>query len=87
MHVSKYQGSVGSAFDDELDTEVVHWLPLRKYNLERKFSSLLTLAWASLVAQIVKNLPVIHETWLDPWVICLKCSEKCLTCKVTFRKI
>ena len=25
-------------------------------------------SWASLVAQLVKNLPVIQETWIDPWV-------------------
>ena len=25
-------------------------------------------SWASLVAQLVKNLPAMRETWLDPWV-------------------
>ena len=24
--------------------------------------------WASLVAQMVKNLPAMPETWVDPWV-------------------
>ena len=24
-------------------------------------------SWASLVAQLVKNLPVMWETWVDPW--------------------
>ena len=24
-------------------------------------------SWASLVAQMVKNLPVMQETWFDPW--------------------
>ena len=24
--------------------------------------------WASLVAQMVKNLPAVWETWFDPWV-------------------
>ena len=24
--------------------------------------------WASLVAQVVKNLPPVQETWSDPWV-------------------
>ena len=25
-------------------------------------------SWASLVAQLVKNLPAVQETWFDPWV-------------------
>ena len=25
-------------------------------------------SWASLVAQMVKNLPTMWETWVDPWV-------------------
>ena len=25
-------------------------------------------SWASLVAQLVKNLPAMHETQFDPWV-------------------
>ena len=25
-------------------------------------------SWASLVAQLVKNLPAMRETWVDPWV-------------------
>ena len=25
-------------------------------------------SWASLVAQLVKNLSAIQETWFDPWV-------------------
>ena len=25
-------------------------------------------SWASLVAQLVKNLPAMWETWFDPWV-------------------
>ena len=24
--------------------------------------------WASLVAESVKNLPAMKETWFDPWV-------------------
>ena len=24
-------------------------------------------SWASLVAQLVKNLPAVQETWFDPW--------------------
>ena len=28
----------------------------------------LWLFWASLVAQLVKNLPAMLETWEDPWV-------------------
>ena len=24
--------------------------------------------WASLVAQMVKNLPAMQETWFNPWV-------------------
>ena len=24
--------------------------------------------WASLLAQTVKNLPAVQETWVDPWV-------------------
>ena len=24
-------------------------------------------SWASLVAQLVKNLPAMQETWVDPW--------------------
>ena len=24
-------------------------------------------SWASLMAQLVKNLPVMRETWSDPW--------------------
>ena len=24
--------------------------------------------WASLVGQMVKNLPAMHKTWFDPWV-------------------
>ena len=24
-------------------------------------------SWASLVAQMVKNLPIMQETWFDPW--------------------
>jgi len=30
--------------------------------------ALLYLSWASLVAQMVKNLPAMRETWFDPWV-------------------
>ena len=29
---------------------------------------LLLHSWASLVAQLVKNLPAKQETWFDPWV-------------------
>ena len=29
---------------------------------------LLHYSWASLVAQMVKNLPAMWETWFDPWV-------------------
>ena len=25
-------------------------------------------SWASLVAQMVKNLPAMWETWFDPWI-------------------
>ena len=25
-------------------------------------------SWASLVAQLVKNLPAVQETWVQPWV-------------------
>ena len=25
-------------------------------------------SWASLVTQVVKNLPTMQETWFDPWV-------------------
>jgi len=25
-------------------------------------------SWASLVAQMIENLPAMQETWLDPWV-------------------
>ena len=25
-------------------------------------------SWASIVAQLVKNLPAMWETWFDPWV-------------------
>ena len=25
-------------------------------------------SWASLVSQLVKNLPAMWETWFDPWV-------------------
>ena len=25
-------------------------------------------SWASLVAQLVKNLPAVWETWFDPWI-------------------
>ena len=25
-------------------------------------------SWASLVAQLVKNLPAMKETWINPWV-------------------
>ena len=25
-------------------------------------------SWASLVAQLVKNLPAVWKTWFDPWV-------------------
>ena len=25
-------------------------------------------SWASLMAQLVKNLPGMWETWIDPWV-------------------
>ena len=25
--------------------------------------------WASLVVQMVKNLPAVWETWFDPWVV------------------
>ena len=25
-------------------------------------------SWASLVAQLVKNLPAMQETWINPWV-------------------
>ena len=25
-------------------------------------------SWASLVAQLVMNLPAMQETWFDPWV-------------------
>ena len=25
-------------------------------------------SWASLVAQLVKNLPVMWETWFNPWI-------------------
>ena len=36
---------------------------------ERKqFSLNPRLGWASLVAQLVKNLPAMQETWFDPWV-------------------
>ena len=33
------------------------------------FNFLITMnrKWASLVAQTVKNLPVMWETWVDPW--------------------
>ena len=24
--------------------------------------------WASLAAQLVKNPPIMKETWVDPWV-------------------
>ena len=34
----------------------------------KQFSLDLRLGWASLVAQLVKNLPVTQETWFDPWV-------------------
>ena len=30
--------------------------------------ALLFLSWASLVAQLVKNLPAMREIWFDPWV-------------------
>ena len=26
-------------------------------------------SWASLMAQIVKNLPAMQETWVHPWVV------------------
>ena len=25
-------------------------------------------SWGSVVAQLVKNLPAMRETWFDPWV-------------------
>ena len=25
-------------------------------------------SWASIVVQLVKNLPALWETWLDPWI-------------------
>ena len=28
----------------------------------------LQFSWASLVAQLVKNLPVMQETWVNPWI-------------------
>ena len=46
-----------------------HYHLCRKYhwNLKKK-KKLLKVIRASLVAQLVKNLPAMLETWFDPWV-------------------
>ena len=34
----------------------------------QRFNVPFTLSWASLVAQMVKNLPAMWETWFNPWL-------------------
>ena len=40
----------------------------RVLEAERHSLQLLYFIWASLVAQLVKNLPVKHESGVDPWI-------------------
>ena len=49
------------AVEETLDLEGRHTLPSR-------FSASLIIYWASLVAQIVKNLPAMQEIQVHPWV-------------------
>ena len=50
------------------------WLTLSLFNYNRAFCSDrnratdLKLSTTTLVAQMVKNLPAMQETWFDPWV-------------------
>ena len=32
--------------------------------------------WASLVAQMVKDLLAVQETWFDPWVRMIPCRRE-----------
>ena len=41
-------------------------------------SKLLWIEGASPVSQMVKNLPVMEETWLDPWVRKIPWRRECL---------
>ena len=42
-------------------------LKVFQFQLQR-FNVPLTLSWASLVAQMVKNLPAMWQTWFNPWL-------------------
>ena len=35
-------------------------------------------SWTLLVAQLVKNLPAVWETWVDPWVGKIPWRRECL---------
>ena len=38
------------------------------YIQSRGFKKKLTTQWVSLVAQLIKNLPAMWETWFDLWI-------------------
>ena len=44
-----------------------HQNPFPNSPLPSSFLVVLTHGWASLVAQTVKNLPVMRETWVQSW--------------------
>ena len=46
----------------KLPTSIGSW---RKQGSSRKASTSASLLWASLVAQLVKNLPAMWETWVQ----------------------
>ena len=56
---SRHVGSVISAHGHKLDS-------CGKWGLLSSFSAWLLIAVASLVAQLVKNLPAVLETWVRP---------------------
>ena len=59
---------------NELLSTVIHHMKARYFHVGKNdfFIAILLILlieiWASLVAQIVKNLPVMWETRFDPWV-------------------
>ena len=44
------------------------WIPGLRRSAEEGIGYPLQYSWASLMAQLVKNLPAMWKTWFDPWV-------------------
>ena len=44
------------------------WIPGLGRSAEEGIGYPLQYSWASLMAQLVKNLPAMWKTWFDPWV-------------------